>query len=160
MAKIGVISASSSDTAEGGKVVYNFLKYGALSATSIPVTAITTHLPSVAATVQQMTGIFIVEDSGSAQRVTLFDRANAFLNNKTISTAAPDGVVCYEGVNQNRLKLVNVLRPFGVDSVVLTAIKKVLNNGGMVAGNAAIMVVFNYVSHQFFSFFFCYLCGN
>ena len=140
MAKIGVISASRSDTVEGKKVAANFLKYGALSAVNIPVTAISCNLVTIAILVQQQTGIFIVEDSGVAQRVTLVTKANALLTNRTVSTLPPDGVVCYEGVaNQNRQKLVDVLRPLGVDSIVLTAIKKVLSSGGMVAGNAGVM---------------------
>ncbi len=35
---------------------------------------------------------------------------------------------------------IDILRPSGVDTLVLQAIKNVVNNGGMVAGNSAIMV--------------------
>jgi cyanophycinase-like exopeptidase len=35
---------------------------------------------------------------------------------------------------------INILRPSGVDTLVLQAIKNVMTNGGMVAGNSAIMV--------------------
>ena len=35
---------------------------------------------------------------------------------------------------------IDILRPSGVDTLVLQAIKNVMNNGGMVAGNSVIMV--------------------
>jgi cyanophycinase-like exopeptidase len=35
---------------------------------------------------------------------------------------------------------IDILRPSGVDTLVLQAIKNVMTNGGMVAGNSAIMV--------------------
>jgi len=144
VAKIGVISASRGNTPEGTKVVNNFVNtYGALSAVQIPVTALTAASKNKASLIEEQTGIFIVEDSGVTQRISIFERFNAYLNNKTVTTSAPNGVVCYEGANQDRLRLVNVLRPLGVDSRVLTAIRTVLNNGGMVAGNSAIMVCFS-----------------
>lgn len=36
--------------------------------------------------------------------------------------------------------MVDTLRPSGVDTLVLKAIKTITNNGGMVAGNSGIMV--------------------
>ena len=53
----------------------------------------------------------------------------------------PGGVVCYEvGSFYKRKNLLHTLRPYGVETLALAAIKTVLNNGGMVAGNVAFMV--------------------
>lgn len=52
----------------------------------------------------------------------------------------PIDVVCYESASYKRQNLIDTLRPSGKDSLVLATIKTVLNRGGMVAGNAAVMV--------------------
>ncbi|XP_057371028.1 cyanophycinase-like [Daphnia carinata] len=59
------------------------------------------------------------------------------------SQEVADRVRSYTGIflvdDSEKSNLVNVLRPSGVDSLVLKAIKSVMSNGGMVAGNSAIM---------------------
>lgn len=39
-----------------------------------------------------------------------------------------------------RLRFLNVLMPFGVDTRAMRTIRTVLRNGGMIAGNSALMV--------------------
>lgn len=46
----------------------------------------------------------------------------------------------YLGDDSVPSNMIEVLRPNGVDSLVLEAIKTVMSKGGMVAGNSAIMV--------------------
>ena len=45
--------------------------------------------------------------------------------------------------------MVDTLRPSGVDTLVLKAIKTIMNNGGMVAGNSGIMVIIKMISFIF-----------
>ena len=45
--------------------------------------------------------------------------------------------------------MVDTLRPSGVDTLVLKAIKIIMNNGGMVAGNSGIMVIIKMISFIF-----------
>ena len=139
MARIGVVSASNSNTTEGSKVIDNFIRvYGARSAVAIPVSKTGANNVAVANLIKNLTGVFIVEDSD-------VPAPNSFLNMfssifRPSQPSIPTRVVAYEGPSYKRQNLIQTLRPSGVDSLVLSEIKSILKNGGMVAGNAAIMV--------------------
>jgi cyanophycinase len=88
----------------------------------------------------QQTGIFIVEDSEDKPD-SFWNRFTSLIRPTAGSPGEPPmGVVCYETTSYKRQNLLETLRPSGVDSPVLRAIQSVLKKGGMVAGNAAIMV--------------------
>lgn len=87
--------------------------------------------------IKALTGIYIVEDTDIVTPLGLFSNiANPFVR----GYSPPSGVVSYEGPYYRRQNLINTLRPLGIDSLVLSAIKTVISNGGVVAGNAGIMV--------------------
>ena len=139
VAQIGVISASQYSTVEGDKVINNFVNvYGAKSAIAIPVTRFGARETSVANLIKQQTGIFIVEDTDGYVTSNFMDWVSSLVLPKE---ETPGGVVCYEvGSFYKRKNLLHTLRPYGVETLALAAIKTVLNNGGMVAGNVAFMV--------------------
>lgn len=87
----------------------------------------------------QQTGIFIVEDSED-KPASFWNRFTSLIRPLDSPGEPPMGVVCYETASYKRQNLLETLRPSGVDSPVLGAIRSVLKKGGMVAGNAAIMV--------------------
>lgn len=147
VARIGVVSASSVNTTEGDRVVNNFLRlYKVKSAVEIVVTEEGANDPFVANQIKEQTGIFIVEDSDTGRPFNFLNWITAWMRPSTSSNEEPPiGVVCYEGPSHKRQNLVDTLRPAGVDSLVLTAIKSVISRGGMVAGNAAIMVSLSYL---------------
>lgn len=142
MATIGVISASKTLTQEAERVMNNFMSiYGAKNATSILLYGTRADDPAVVAEVSQQTGIFIVEDSGEMNSLSFWELFQAMLTNQTNLYRTPSGVVAYESPSQNRLNLIETLRPGGVDSLVMTAIRDLFNKNGMVAGNSGIMVI-------------------
>ena len=135
MAQIGVVSASRAVTVESHRVASNFVHlYGARNVTFIPLEG-DGQAAAALLLVRQQTGIFIVEDSGMAAKVSFLDLLNARLANQTGLFETPDGVVAYESPSQNRLHLVETLGP----SQVMAAIEDVLDRGGMVAGNCGMM---------------------
>lgn len=88
-----------------------------------------------------MTGIFIVEDSED-KSWNFWNWATSLVRPTSVPAEPPAGKVCYESASYKRERLIDTLRPFGHDSLVLMAVKTVLSTGGMVAGNAAFMVIF------------------
>lgn len=80
-----------------------------------------------------------MEDSED-KAANFWDRFTSLVRPNDTPVRPPNDVVCYESASYKRQNLIDTLRPSGMDSLVLTAIRKVLNNGGMVAGNAAVMV--------------------
>lgn len=118
---------------------------------AIPVTKTGASDPAKATLIKNQTGIFIVEDSDLiAPPPTVPTTASSCISciNEfffpagvpSSSSPPPSGVVCYEGPTFKRQNLIDTLRPAGVDSFVLAAIRSVITKGGLVAGNAAIMV--------------------
>lgn len=89
----------------------------------------------------EQTGIFIVEDSED-KPASFWNRVTSLVRPIDLPGEPPVGVVCYESASYKRQNLLETLRPSGIDSPVLRAIRSVLNKGGMVAGNAAIMVIY------------------
>lgn len=119
-ASIGVVSSAQDASAEVNKVINNFVRvYGAKSAIHIRLSAENANSQQIADTIRQQTGVFLVEsvDSLPAEEVVLNDVSS-----------------------QERQNFIRTLRPSGVDSLALTAIRDVLVSGGMVAGNGAILV--------------------
>ncbi len=140
-AKIGVVSASKFNTVEGDKVIDTLVRiYGVKSVIGIPVTELGANDPEIANRVLEQTGIFIVEDTDEERSWNFMDWVSSFVRPKE---NPPAGMVCYEGPSHKRQYLIDTLRPSRVDSKVLTAVKTLLNRGGMVAGNAAFMVSLN-----------------
>lgn len=138
MAEIGVLSASQTITVESARVASNFVDlYGARNATCIPLK--NADDPAIAALVRRQTGVFIVEDSGVSAKLGFLDLMKAMFTNQTGLYETPDGAVAYESPSQDRLHLIQTLRPSGSDSQVMMAIKEVLDKGGMVAGNCGMM---------------------
>ena len=90
-----------------------------------------------------LTGIFIVEDSED-KPASFWNTFTSLVRPVDSSQEPPMGVVCYESASYKRQNLLETLRPSGIDSSVLKAIRSVLKKGGMVAGNAAIMVSYFY----------------
>lgn len=147
MAKIGVISASNVSPVEANRVVDMFVKvYGAKSAVSIPITVWRANRLSVTNQIREQTGIFIVEDSDLVRSFSVWNWLGSFVRTNNTVVTTPSDLVAYESPSRNRQNLIDVLRPFGADTMALTAIKSVLSNGGMVAGNAAIMVSYSFSS--------------
>ncbi|KZS13199.1 Uncharacterized protein APZ42_021629 [Daphnia magna] len=138
VARIGVISASNSNTTEGDRVINNFVRLYGANAIEIAVNESLANNILVANLVQKQTGIFIVEDSED-KAANFWDRFTSLVRPNDTPVRPPNDVVCYESASYKRQNLIDTLRPSGMDSLVLTAIRKVLNNGGMVAGNAAVM---------------------
>lgn len=124
-------------------MIDNFVRiYGAKSAIEIPVLRKGPNDVALAESIKQHTGIFIVEDSDVIRPRNIWNWFISIIR-PTELLKPPSDVVCYEGPSFKRQNLIDTLRPFRVDSLVLSAIKSVLNNGGMVAGNAAIMVKYD-----------------
>ncbi|EFX76327.1 hypothetical protein DAPPUDRAFT_306257 [Daphnia pulex] len=138
VAKIGVISASKLNTLEGEKVIDNFVRLYGAKAIGIPVSATGANDPKVAKLVEDQTGIFIVEDSED-RSWNFLNWVSSLVRPSDGSEEPPAGAVCYESASYKRQNLIDTLRPSGKDSLVLAAIKTLLNRGGMVAGNAAVM---------------------
>ncbi len=120
-------------------MIDNFVRvYGAKSAVAIPVTRFGARETAIANLVKDQTGIFIVEDTDGYVSSNFMDWVSSLV---LPQEETPGGVVCYEvGSIYKRKNLLQTLRPYGVETPVLAAIKTVFNNGGMVAGNAAFMV--------------------
>lgn len=91
---------------------------------------------------KEQTGIFIVEDSED-KSWNFWNWVTSLVRPTDVSVEPSTGMVCYESASYKRQQLIDTLRPSGQDSLVLTAIRTVLNKGGMVAGNAAFMVTLN-----------------
>lgn len=133
-------------------MVQNLLQYGALSAEAIPVPKVKADNQNLANKVKAFTGIYIVEDTDAVTPLGLF---STIVNPFVRGYSPPSGVVSYEGPYDRRQNLINTLRPLGIDTLVLSAIKTVIQNGGVVAGNAGIMVVFiSFTLHLIFVFAF------
>ena len=111
--------------------------YRVESVLAIPVTEYGANDSTIADLVQQQTGIFIVEDTDEERSWNFNDWIMSLVRPRD---KPPAGIVCYEGPSHKRQYLIDTPRPSGVDSHVLASIRKVLNRGGMVAGNAAFMV--------------------
>lgn len=117
--------------------------YGAKSATGIYVSAKRANDQTIINQIKSQTAIFIVEDTDEDKPRTFWDWLTALFFPTGLPTSpTPTGVVCYEDLPYKRKNLIDTLRPNGDDSKVLTAIRSVITKGGMVAGNAAIMVSF------------------
>ncbi|KAI9564893.1 hypothetical protein GHT06_008634 [Daphnia sinensis] len=138
VARIGVISISIRNTIEGDRVIENFAKVYGAKAVGIPVSQSGANDPVVANLVKEQTGIFIVEDSED-KSWNFWNWVTSLVRPTDVSAEPPAGMVCYESASYKRQQLIDTLRPSGQDSLVLAAIKTVLNKGGMVAGNAAFM---------------------
>jgi len=76
----------------------------------------------------------------SATRITVTTPFQAFSPFVAQQVRQLNGVFIVGG-DSDRLHILRLLRPFGIDSFVLSAVKSVLTNGGMVAGNSGIMVM-------------------
>ena len=102
------------------KVIDNFVHvYGAKSAIHIRLSTENVNSQQIADAIKQRTGIFFVE---------------------SVDSLPVEGSVLNDVSSQERQNLIRALRPSGIDSLALTAIKDVLVGGGMVAGNGAILV--------------------
>lgn len=80
-----------------------------------------------------------MEDSED-KAANFWDRFTSLVRPNDTPAPPPVNVVCYETASYKRQNVMDTLRPSGADSLVLAAIRKVLGKGGMVAGNAALMV--------------------
>ena len=77
----------------------------------------------------------------SATRITVTTIFQAFSPFVAQQVRQLNGVFIMGGGDSDRLRILRLLRPFGIDSFVMSAVKNVLNSGGMVAGNSGIMVM-------------------
>ena len=77
----------------------------------------------------------------SATRITVTTPFQAFSPLVAQQVRQLNGVFIMGGGDSDRLRILRLLRPFGIDSFVLSAVKGVLTSGGMVAGNSGIMVM-------------------
>lgn len=75
----------------------------------------------------------------SATRITVTSLFQSFSPSIASQVRQQNGIFIVGG-DIDRARIIRLLRPFGIDSIVLTAIKSVINNGGMVAGNSGLMV--------------------
>ena len=97
----------------------------------------------------EQTGIFIVEDSED-KPASFWNRFTSLIRPVDLPREPPMVMVCYESPSYKRQNLLDALRPSGIDSPVLRAIRSVLKKGGMVAGNAAIMVIYSRLHISYF----------
>lgn len=128
-------------------MIDNFVRvYGAKSAIAIPVTRSGANSNVVANLIKDLTGVFIVEDSDVPAPNSFTDMFSSLF--RPPQPSIPSDVVSFEGPSFKRQNLIDTLRPSGADSLVLSAVKTILRNGGMVAGNAAIMVRMDYTTQS------------
>lgn len=150
VATFGVISASAKTTPEVNKVIFNLnTTYAAKSAVSIPITKSAAGNAVVLKQLSNLTGIFIVEDTDVAppKTVATVDSVTSFIFQSGFFNPAqsvPSDVVAVDAVPFKRQNLVDILRPNGIDTPVLKAIKAIASKtNGTVVGNAAVMVSFD-----------------
>lgn len=123
--------------------------YGVKSAIPIPLTKATAASALIATQIKNLTGIFIVEDTNLVPPKPVADPLSQIVAPlfpvlpvlPILPTIPPPGVVAFDAAAYKRQNLIDTLRPNGIDSQVLIAIKSVMNKtGGVVVGNAAVMV--------------------
>lgn len=143
-ARFGVISASAKPTVESSRVLSTLTLKGVKSVVAIAVPKASASSALIANQIKNLTAVFIIEDSDVVAPKPVVDPLAQILFSPKIPMSPlpepPTGQIVFDPPAYKRQNLVDTLRPNGVDSVVLTAIKTVLSKGGVVIGNAAIMV--------------------
>ena len=85
-----------------------------------------------------------------AKEVSVITLTEADANNPLVAERIKQGSSGIFLVDElEKSNMVDTLRPSGVDTFVLKAIKTIMNNGGMVAGNSGIMVIIKMISFIF-----------
>ena len=85
-----------------------------------------------------------------AKEVSVITLTEADANNPLVAERIKQGSSGIFLVDElEKSNMVDTLRPSGVDTLVLKAIKTIMNNGGMVAGNSGIMVIIKMISFIF-----------
>ena len=85
-----------------------------------------------------------------AKEVSVITLTEADANNPLVAERIKQGSSGIFLVDElEKSNMVDTLRPSGVDTFVLKAIKTIMNNGGMVAGNSGIMVIIKIISYIF-----------
>lgn len=140
-ATFGVVYASNRKTIEAYKVIRNLQQvYGAKKVLDINLRPQSANDPAVSQVINELDGVFLVESSSEPAPWTVADMINAILNNDTDFFKDPESVVLYEGAFHDRKKLIDTLRFGDNDSLVLGAIRYLLEKGGVVVGTGAVMV--------------------
>lgn len=81
---------------------------------------------------------FVQKYGAKAASIVFLTKANASSQEVANKVESYTGIFLVDDSMESNM--IDILRPSGVDTLVLNAIKNVMNKGGMVAGNSAIMV--------------------
>lgn len=101
-------------------------------------------------------GVIVASSTGNAEGIKAVDnfvkkygaKAASIVSltkESALSQEVANNVENYTGIffveDSMESNMIDILRPSGVDTLVLKSIKKVIDKGGMVAGDSAIMVL-------------------